>query len=266
MGRVFAAEDETLQRRVAVKVLKEWDDSSHRRFLREARAAARISHPNVCPIFEIGEEGGRPFLATELLSGETLAERLGRGALPVDELLALAQDMLAALGALHEAGIIHRDVKPSNVFLTNQGAKLLDFGLARPLPRDLAEALASGGDVTRPGVLVGTPSYMAPEQILGGPLDERADLFAAGVVLYEALTGRRPFEGGSAIQVLSAILHEEPPPLTGTPGEVFAAPLGRALAKPPEQRFTSAREMADALRAAGRVARSGDGQRRVRDG
>jgi tetratricopeptide (TPR) repeat protein len=253
MGRVFVAEDETLDRRVAVKVLKEWGDSSRRRFLREARAAARISHPNVCPIFEVGQQGGRPYLATELLAGETLAKRLTRGPLSVDEMLALARDMLAALGALHESGIVHRDVKPSNVFLTSHGAKLLDFGLARDLPREYAQALASGGDLTPSGILIGTPGYMAPEQVLGHPVNERADLFATGVVLYEALTGRRPFVGESAVQVLSAVLHEDPPTLTGNPLGVFDPPLRRALAKPPDQRFASAREMADAVEAAGRV-------------
>jgi tetratricopeptide (TPR) repeat protein len=261
MGRVFAAEDETLQRRVAVKVLKEWDESSHRRFLREARAAARISHPNVCPIFEVGEEGGRPFLATELLSGETLAKRLQRGPLSTDEALDLARDMLAALEALHEAGIVHRDVKPSNVFLTSHGAKLLDFGLARDVPRGFAEALASGGDFTKPGLLIGTPGYMAPEQILGHPVDERADLFAAGVVFYEALVGRRPFGGESAVQVLSAVLHEEPSTLAGTPFEAFDASLRRALSKPPERRYDSARDMMDALHTTARAA-----QARVRTG
>jgi tetratricopeptide (TPR) repeat protein len=254
MGRVFVAEDEMLQRQVAVKVLKEWGDSSRRRFLREARAAARISHPNVCPIFEVGEQGGRPYLATELLAGETLAKRLKRGPLSVDEALALARDMLAALGALHESGIVHRDVKPSNVFLTDHGAKLLDFGLARDLPRDVAAALASGSDLTPSGLLIGTPGYMAPEQILGHPVDERADLFAAGVIFYEALAGRRPFPGDSAVQVLSAVLHEDPLTLTGNPLGAFDAPLRRALAKPPEQRFGSAGEMADALQAAGRSA------------
>ncbi len=256
MGRVFVAEDETLRRRVAVKVLKEWSDSSQARFLREARAAARISHPNVCPIFEVGMDRGRPFLATELLAGETLAKRLQRGPMSVDEALALARDTLAALTALHEAGIVHRDVKPSNVFLTSHGAKLLDFGLARDLPRDVSEALASGSDLTPSGLLIGTPGYMAPEQILGRPVDERADLFAVGVIIYEALAGRRPFAGNSAVQVLSAVLHEEPASFSGAPLEAFEAPLRRALSKPPDQRFASARDMADALRAAGRTVES----------
>ena len=248
MGRVYAAEDETLQRRVAVKTLKEWDERSTRRFLREARAAARVSHPNVCPIYEVGEDQGRLFLATELLEGETLARRLERGPLPPGETLTLAREMLAALETLHEAGIIHRDLKPSNVFLTAHGARLLDFGLAREVPKDVSRDLASDGDLTRPGVILGTPGYMAPEQILGRDVGPHTDLFAVGIVLYEALSGHRPFPGDSAVQLLSAILHEEPPALEG-PGPVIALdpPIRRALAKPPDRRFASAREMADAL-------------------
>jgi hypothetical protein len=187
---------------------------------------------------------------------------LKRGPLSTDEALALARDMLAALGALHEAGIVHRDVKPSNVFLTSHhGAKLLDFGLARDVPRDFAKALVSGSDLTGPGLLIGTPGYMAPEQILGHAVDERADLFAAGVVFYEALVGRRPFAGKSAVQVLSAVLHEEPSTLAGTPFETFEASLRRALSKPPEHRYDSARDMMDALHTTARAA-----QARVRTG
>ena len=196
MGRVLLASDDTLRRKVALKTLKRRDRSSRRRFLREARAAARISHPNVCPIFEVGEEGGWPFLAMELLPGETLAARLRREPLSPAEALDVAEDLLAALGALHDAGVVHRDLKPSNIFLTPHGAKLLDFGLARELPGDVARALATATDLTRPGLIVGTPGYMAPEQILGHPVDARADLFAAGAVLYEALTGQRAVPGG----------------------------------------------------------------------
>ena len=159
MGRVLLAADDTLRRKVALKTLKRTDGSSRRRFLREARAAARISHPNVCPIFEVGEEGGRPFLAMELLPGETLAARLRRGPLSPAEAMDLAEDLLAALGALHDAGVVHRDVKPSNIFLTPHGGKLLDFGLARELPGDVARSLgerhrphATGADHRDPGL------------------------------------------------------------------------------------------------------------------
>jgi tetratricopeptide (TPR) repeat protein len=258
MGRVLLAEDDALRRKVALKTLKRKDKSSERRFLREARAAARISHPNVCPIFEVGKERGRPYLAMELLSGETLARRLLRGPLSPTETLDLAEDLLAALGALHDAGVVHRDLKPSNLFLTPHGGKLLDFGLARELPSDVARALLTTSDVSRPGLIVGTPGYMAPEQILGKEVDARADLFAAGALLYEALSGRRPFPGDTAVQALSGALYDEPAPLAGSRAlAALDAPLRRALAKAPAQRYASAREMADALRATARVVDAG---------
>jgi tetratricopeptide (TPR) repeat protein len=258
MGRVLLASDDTLRRNVALKTLKRLDRSSRQRFLREARAAARISHPNVCPIFEVGEEGGWPFLVMELLPGETLAARLRREPMAPAEALDVAEDLLAALGALHDAGVVHRDLKPSNIFLTPHGAKLLDFGLARELPSDVARALATATDLTRPGLIIGTPGYMAPEQILGHPVDARADLFAAGAVLYEALTGQRPFRGDSAVQALSGTLYEEPPPLAGTPTlAALDAPIRRAMAKKPDERHASARDMASALREAARAVAAG---------
>jgi eukaryotic-like serine/threonine-protein kinase len=255
MGRVHLAEDDVLRRKVALKTLKRTDESSQRRFVREARSAARVSHPNLCPIFEVGEEGGRPFLAMELLSGETLSARLRRGPLPPAEVLDVAEDLLSALGALHDAGVVHRDVKPSNLFLTPHGGKLVDFGLARELPGEVPRSVGSTSDLTSPGLIIGTPGYMAPEQILGQAVDARADLFAAGIVLYEAITGRRPFPGDTAVAALSGTLYEEPPPLVGSPVLVaLDAPIRRALAKKPADRYASAREMAEALRGAARVA------------
>ncbi|HEX9190399.1 MAG TPA: AAA family ATPase [Vicinamibacteria bacterium] len=263
MGRVHLAEDERLRRRVALKTQKRRDSASRRRFLREARAAARVSHPNVCPIFEVGDEGRRPFLAMELLCGETLAARLGRGPLLPAEALDLAEDLLAALGALHEAGVVHRDVKPSNLFLTPHGGKLVDFGLARAMPSEVARAIGTTADFTLPGLVIGTPGYMAPEQILGHEVDARADLFAAGALLYEALGGRRPFPGDSVVTVLSGTLYEEPTPLGGS-RELAAldAPIRRALAKRPAERYASAREMVDALRAAAKAAAGAPGSPR----
>ena len=162
MGIVFAAEDESLGRRVAVKTIAEPDESARRRFRREARAAAAVNHPNVCQVYEIGEDSGHLYIAMELLAGEPLAVRLTRGPMPVDETLALARGTLGALDALHASGVVHRDLKPSNVFLTPHGVKLLDFGLARPLPQDLTRSMETGADLTRPGLIVGTPRYMAP--------------------------------------------------------------------------------------------------------
>ena len=257
MGVVLAAEDESLRRKVALKTLKRTDKASRQRFLREARAAAKVSHPNLCPIFEVGEHHGLPFLAMELLPGETLASRLRRGALTPAETLDLAEDLLAALTALHDAGIVHRDVKPSNIFLT-PGVKLVDFGLAREVPDEVASAVRTPSELTLPGVILGTPGYMAPEQILGHAIDLRADLFALGVVLYEALAGRQPFAGGSIGAALSATLYDEPPPVGDSP-ELLAwhdVLLG-ALAKRPDQRFGSARQAAVALRAAAQSGSAG---------
>jgi eukaryotic-like serine/threonine-protein kinase len=245
MGVVFAAEDDSLGRRVAVKTIAEPDDSARRRFRREARAAAGVNHPNVCQVYEIGEDGGQLFIAMELLEGEPLAERLRRGPLPVEEAVALGRGMLAALSALHASGFVHRDLKPSNVFLTPHGVKLLDFGLARDLPKELTESLEAGSELTRPGLLLGTPRYMAPEQVLGHEVDARADLFSTAAILYEAVSGRPAFLGTSVVEVLSATLHEQPPALAGDAAVVaFDRVLRRALCKRPAERPASAAEMA----------------------
>jgi tetratricopeptide (TPR) repeat protein len=255
MGRVHLAEDEQLRRKVALKVLKSADHSSRRRFLREARAAARVSHPNLCPIYEVGEHDGQPFIVMELLAGETLAARLHRGPLPVGEALDLALDLLEGLAALHDAGVVHRDVKPSNLFLTPHGGRLVDFGLAHEAPEAASFHSDSSGELTTPGLVVGTPGYMAPEQVLGHAVDARADLFAAGALLHEALGGRRTFGGDSAASILSATLYDDPAPLVGSPDVVaLDAPVRRALSKKAADRYASARDMAEALRAAARAA------------
>lgn len=251
MGIVFAAEDDSLDRRVAVKVIAEPDGPARKRFRREARAAARVNHPNVCQVHEIGEDAGQLFIAMELLEGESLAERLKRGPLSVAETGRLAQGMLAALQALHDAGLLHRDLKPSNTFLTPHGVKVLDFGLARPLPPEFTEEVQAGSQLTRPGILVGTPRYMAPEQILGHGIDARTDVFAAGAVLYEAIAGRPAFLGASVVEVLSATLHEEPPALAGDASIVaLDRVLRHALAKNPSDRPASGREMLEEIETA----------------
>ena len=245
MGVVFAAEDDSLGRRVAVKTISEPDDSARKRFRREARAAAGVNHPNVCQVYEIGEDGGQLFIAMELLEGESLADRLRRGPLPVEEAVALGRGTLAALSALHTTGVVHRDLKPSNVFLTPHGVKLLDFGLARDLPKELTQSLETGTELTRPGLLMGTPRYMAPEQVLGHEVDARADLFSAAAILYEAVSGRPAFLGTTVVEVLSATLHEQPPALAGDAAVVaFDRVLRRALAKRPADRPATAVEMA----------------------
>ncbi|HEX9187705.1 MAG TPA: protein kinase, partial [Vicinamibacteria bacterium] len=248
MGVVFAAEDTSLGRRVAVKTIAEPDESARKRFRREARAAAAVNHPNVCQVYEIGEDGGELYIAMELLEGAPLGERLGRGPLAVDEALSLARGILGALQALHAKGVVHRDLKPSNVFLTPHGVKLLDFGLARPLPQDLTRTIETGTELTRPGLLVGTPRYMAPEQVLGHGVDARTDLFSAAAILYEAAAGRPAFLGTTVVEVLSATLHEQPPALAGGAAvTAFDRALRPALAKNPADRPASAAEMAREL-------------------
>ena len=179
MGVVYAARDDRLERTVALKMISSLadDETARQRLWREARAAASVNHPNVCQIYEIGEDAGELFIAMELLEGEALAERLRRGALSAAEAIPIGLGILAALAALHARGIVHRDLKPSNVFLTKHGVKLLDFGLARP---ELDGALDEDTGLTRTGIVMGTPRYMAPEQVIGEPVDARSDLFAAG--------------------------------------------------------------------------------------
>ena len=246
MGTVFAAEDESLGRQVAVKIITEPDESARKRFRREARAAAGVNHPNVCQVYEIAEDGGQLFLAMELLSGEPLSDRIARGPLPVAEAAALGQGMLSALEALHQTGIVHRDLKPSNVFLTPHGVKLLDFGLARDVPQSLTRSIETGTNLTEPGLLVGTPRYMAPEQVLGRGVDERTDLFAVAALLYEAVAGRPAFLGATVVETLSATLHDDPPALTGE-AAVLQAVLRHGLAKDPDDRPSSATAMQEEL-------------------
>ena len=246
MGVVYAAHDERLERPVALKMIREasTDDKARERLWREARAAASVSHPNICQLFEIAEEDGELFIAMELLEGESLAERLGRGPLKVAEAAQTALAMLAALEALHRRELVHRDLKPSNVFLTPHGIKLLDFGLARPFQQEAGDA-----SLTQTGVLIGTPRYLAPEQILGRPVDERGDLFAAGAILFEMLSGRPAFDGTAVMEVLSAVLHEQPAVLGGSAAiAALDRVIHRALAKQPERRYASAAAMADDLR------------------
>jgi TolB-like protein len=219
-------------------------ETARKRFWREARAAASVNHPNICLIHDIGEADGTLFIAMELLEGESLAERLKRGSMPVAEAVPVVLDILAALSALHRSGVIHRDVKPSNVFLTPHGVKLLDFGLAR-YETTAPESLM----LTRTGIAIGTPRYMAPEQLQDEAVDSRADLFAVGAVLFEMLAGRPAFSGRTVVDVLHATLHEQPPALTGSPAVASVdRVLRRALAKRPDQRFASADELAAELR------------------
>src|SRR6266545_657853 len=225
MGVVYAARDERLARTVALKTMSSLasDDTARKRFWREARAAASVNHPNVCHIYEIGEQGGELFIAMELLEGEALGEHLLLGPLSVSETVPIGLGILAALQALHARGIVHRDLKPSNVFVTPHGVKLLDFGLARPSD---------------------------PERVTGEALDARSDLFAAGAILFEMLAGRPAFGGRNLVEILHATLYEQPPALTGSPAVAAAdRVIRRALAKRPSERPASADAMAEELRA-----------------
>lgn len=257
MGVVYAAEDERLHRAVAIKTIREASDTaSHERFLREARAAASLTHPNVCQLFDIGDEEGRPFLVMELLDGQSLAERLREGPLSLGEAAQTALAILTALEALHARGFIHRDLKPSNVFLTAHGVKLLDFGLARELqPVAISsddptlQAAAPRPQITLSGVIVGTPRYMAPEQLLGAPVDARTDLYAAGMLLYEMISGRPPYEETNAMKLFHAVVYEQPPNLAGSAAITAANRIiHRAMARRSEDRYASAAAMAADVR------------------
>lgn len=248
MGVVFAALDERLDRQVAIKVLRsETLAGATSDLLREARAAARVTHANVCQIFEVDEADGRPFIVMELLDGEPLSTRLARGPLPLDEALQITQAILTALGALHAQGLVHLDLKPSNIIMTSSGLKVLDFGLAR--------RVSGESGTTQTFVLpAGTPAYMAPEQIRGEPVDARTDIFATGVMLFELVAGRPPFGGPATIDILQSVLAEHPPSLSGSPALVAVdRVLQRALAKRPEDRFQTAGDMAAALESAALV-------------
>ena len=256
MGVVYAARDERLQRTVALKTMSSLskDETARKRFWREARAAASVNHPNICQIYEIGEEAGKLFIAMELLEGEVLSDRLRRGAMSAAEAVPIGLGMMAALSALHSRGIVHRDLKPSNVFLTAHGVKMLDFGLARP---DVEESFNTVTEVTRVGMVVGTPRYMAPEQATGETVDARSDLFAAGAILFEMLAGRPAFAGRSVVEVLHATRYEQPPALTGSPAVAAVdRVIRRALAKRPAERPPSAEAMAEELRAISGVDRN----------
>ena len=248
MGVVYAAYDEKLQRTVALKTMASVaaDENARRRFWREARAAAAVNHPNICQIYEIGEEGDVLFIAMEMLEGAPLSERLKSGPLGVTETVSTGLAILNALSALHARGVIHRDLKPSNVFLTPHGVKLLDFGLARPT---MHEEVTGALDLTRAGAVMGTPRYMSPEQALGETLDSRTDLFAAGAILFEMLAGRPAFTGNTVVAILHATIYEQPPALTGSPAVASVdRVIRRALAKKPAERPATADAMADELR------------------
>jgi WD40 repeat protein/predicted Ser/Thr protein kinase len=250
MGAVFRAEDLRLKRQVALKVMRPTlarEPDARERFLREAQAAAALSHDHITPVYQVGEDREVLFLAMPLLQGETLGARLRREKpLPMDEALRITREAAAGLAAAHERGLIHRDIKPDNLWLEagSGRVKILDFGLAR--------AVEGSSQITHSGLIVGTPNYLSPEQANGSPVDARSDLFSLGVVLYEMLTGRKPFERQSLTATLSAIADADPEPLQfaqpETPDDV-ADLVDRLLAKNPAARFATALEVVHAARA-----------------
>jgi len=257
MGEVYRAKDPRLGRDVAIKVLPEAlkeDDEALTRFEREARAIAALSHPNILAIHDFGNEGGVSYSVTELLEGETLRMALARGPLASRQAFEIGAAVAEGLSAAHSRGIVHRDVKPDNIFLTSHGAvKILDFGLVRhndPAWRGADTASPTVGGTT-PGIVLGTLGYMSPEQARGDRADARTDIFALGCVLYEMLTGRRAFEGATAAETFAAVLRDEPAALTGASGAVPAEAvsiLRHCLEKSPEQRYQTTRDLAFALR------------------
>jgi eukaryotic-like serine/threonine-protein kinase len=255
MGEVYKARDVRLQRTVALKILPAGTPTARARFEREARAIAALSHPNICSIYDLGNDDGTDYLVMEYLEGETLAERIARGPLPISLALRYGTEIADSLHQAHRAGIAHRDLKPGNIMITAGGVRLLDFGLARiiasPAPSGEAETATEIAPLTAVGTTVGTVHYMAPEQLEGKDLDHRADIFALGVVLYEMVTGRRPFGGDSRSSLSDAILHSDPPPLrTLRPAAPLALErtIATSLEKNRESRWQSAHDVAMHLR------------------
>ncbi len=258
MGEVYRARDLRLDRDVAVKILPEHlaqDVEALRRFEREAKAVAALSHPNILSIFDFGTEAGVSYAVMELLKGETLRARLQRGAMDWREMVEIGSAIAEGLAAAHAKNIIHRDLKPENIFLTNSGqVKILDFGIAR-VKRTIspdAETLTTSIETTKHGVVMGTLGYMSPEQVKGEAAEAPSDIFSLGCVLYEMLSGQRPFVRATTAEMIAAILEAEPAPLTGTKTKL-PAEIGRivnhCLQKKPDERYQSARDLTFNLKA-----------------
>ena len=254
MGEVYRARDTRLERIVAIKIMPpqfSTDTARIQRFKREAKTISSLNHPHICVLHDVGSHDGMDYLVMECLEGETLASRL-RGALPLQQVLRYGSQIADALDKAHRKGLVHRDLKPGNIMLTSTGAKLLDFGLAKPVAplatmATLTAAAPHTPPVTEEGTIVGTFQYMAPEQLEGKDLDGRSDIFSLGAVLYEMVTGQRAFQGKSQLSVASAILEKEPAPINTlkplTPPALEHA-IRRCLAKDPEERWQSARDLA----------------------
>ena len=270
MGVVWAAHDPELDRSVAIKMIRPAGTGSgspgpdhtqaRARLMREARSAASVNHPNICPIYEVDEENGELFVVMELLEGEPLSERIARGPLLLGEAAEVILAVLSALETLHRRTLMHRDLKPSNVFLTPHGVKLLDFGLARSTDADLVHTMDQQATVL--GQLVGTPRYMAPEQWTDGDVSAASDQFAVGAMLFEMLAGRPAYNGATLMEICHAIMHERPPALTGGPAvKAMDRAIQRALARRPADRYPDVAAMARDIREALLLVDTGETQR-----
>ncbi|MGB9243150.1 MAG: protein kinase, partial [Candidatus Acidiferrales bacterium] len=257
MGEVYRARDIRLERTVAVKILPAQfasDPVRKQRFEREAKTISNLNHPNICVLHDIGHQDGVDYLVMECVEGETLTKRLEKGPLQLERVLEFGVQIADAVDKAHRRGVIHRDLKPSNIMLTSAGAKLLDFGLAKPTSPLASVATVSAlpaSPVTEEGMIVGTYQYMSPEQVEGKELDARSDIFSLGAVLYEMVIGKRAFEGTSQLSVASAILEKEPVPIS-TVKPLLPLALGHAikkcLAKVPDDRWQSASDLASELK------------------
>ena len=253
MGEVYKATDTRLDRTVAIKVLPSHVSDNpqvRERFEREARTISQLNHPHICTLHDVGRENGVDFLVMEHIEGETLADRLQKGPLPVEEALQQAIEIADALDKAHRQGVVHRDLKPGNIMLTKAGAKLLDFGLAKTgvagSGPDLSGLATEGKPLTEQGAILGTFQYMAPEQLEGKEADARTDIFAFGAVLYETLTGQRAFHGKSQASLITSIMGSDPPPISSL--QSMTPPLldhvvKRCLAKDPDERWQSASDL-----------------------
>jgi Tol biopolymer transport system component len=258
MGEVYRARDTRLGREVAIKVLPSHLSSSpetRQRFEREAKTISQLSHPHICALYDVGQEGETEYLVMELLEGETLSDRLGKGPLPLEQTVRYGSEIADALARAHRKGIVHRDLKPSNIMLTKSGVKLLDFGLAKAMApaaeKGSLTSLPTQQGLTQEGTILGTFQYMAPEQLEGKEADGRTDIFALGAVLYEMVTGKKAFSGSSQASLISSIMTAEPPPIS-TLQPMSPPALDRlvktCLSKDPEDRWQSAGDVGKELR------------------